>query len=129
MGVPEKFERPDVNPTRLSSDTLANALNMTEFWKFVRNYHADQDSAPRHSTATAMIDHITDLCAHNFKLAPTKLPMTIKDMPPLPHAWRKVYERPHGLQELLYYTADQMRTYAMLAIKLAQAPINEVQGA
>lgn len=40
-------------------------------------------------------------------------------LPPLPQPWRKVYERPHGKQELLYYTADQMREYARAATKAA----------
>lgn len=127
--VAGEIQAADVNSERPSADALSSALDMPDFWKLIRNYHAAQDVTPRHAAATELIDHITNLCANNFKLAPAESWMTIGDLPPLPHAWRKVYERPHGLQELYYYTADQMQTYAMLAIKFAHAPINEIRSA
>ena len=37
-------------------------------------------------------------------------------LPGLPQPMRKFYERPHGLQELEYYTADQMREFARDAV-------------
>lgn len=44
------------------------------------------------------------------------------ELPPLPQAWRKVYERPSGVQELLYYTADDMQSYARAAVSAATKP-------
>lgn len=41
----------------------------------------------------------------------------IKELPPLPQPMRKVYERPHGEQELFYFTADMMRDYARAALR------------
>lgn len=41
------------------------------------------------------------------KAAPPAL--DAEGLPDLPQPMRKVYERPHGLQELLYYTAEQVR--------------------
>lgn len=43
-------------------------------------------------------------------------------LPPLPQPMRKVYDRPHGTQELLYYTAEQMRDYALAARRATSVP-------
>lgn len=45
-----------------------------------------------------------------------------EEVPPLPQPMRKVYERPHGTQELLYYTAAQMRDYALAARRASSVP-------
>lgn len=42
------------------------------------------------------------------------------ELPPLPQPMRKVYERPHGAQELFYFTAEQMRDYARAAFALGR---------
>lgn len=41
------------------------------------------------------------------------------DLPALPQPWRKEYERPHGLQTLLYYTALDMEEYGKVCANAA----------